>query len=91
MSEAALKVITVTPEQLVAIIDTAVERALAKRMAPANEPEYLTTAQAAALMNCALRTVQHRVLHQGLRATKAGKDLRLKPADVRAWMERNKT
>jgi excisionase family DNA binding protein len=89
MSEPAIKFVQVAPEDLERMIDNAVERALAKRLQPANEPEWLTSAQAAKLMNCAPRTVQHRVLHQGLRATKAGKDWRLKPADVRAWMAKN--
>jgi excisionase family DNA binding protein len=51
-------------------------------------PGYLTTDEAAAYLNTSVSTVQDWIRTKGLPYHKPGKDLRFRPRDLDAWMNR---
>lgn len=81
-------VIVVSPEQLEAMIERAVRRALDERQ-PAEEAEWLDVQGAAEILGVHRRTVAKLVAKKGLPAVRlgAGKIYRFRRRDVEAWLE----
>lgn len=83
-------VVVVSPEQLAALIEAAVRRALDER--PPAEPaaEWLDSAGAAALLGVSSRSVARLAKSGDLRASSVGRALRFRRADVLAYLERER-
>ena len=79
------KVIMVTPDELEQLVRKAVREAMG---APANDAEFIETADVAKLLGVSTKSVSKYVRSEGLPAVKAGAHYRFKRADVVAWLER---
>jgi excisionase family DNA binding protein len=83
-------VMMIGPDELKTLVADAVREVLRERSANANEPEYLTTAQVAKLLQTSPRNVRYLVTKDGLPALRVGSqgDYRFKRTAVAAYMER---
>ena len=77
--------VTLTVDQLDALIEKAVDRAIAKRGLPGDDP-WLTRAEAAVVLGCVPDVVSKRVKYHGLIGHKNGRDWRFRKSELDAWL-----
>lgn len=87
MSEAAIKFIQVTPDELKRLVREAVREELTTKR-PANDPDvvYMTPKQVAEILNCSTRSVQRLATAKELPSRRVGRDLRFRRVDVEAYL-----
>lgn len=87
-SEARGRVVMIDVDELREMLEDAVRRGLEGRAERSEPPEWLDANGAAELLGVTPRTVRKRVASGALRASRIGKLLRIKRADVVALLER---
>jgi excisionase family DNA binding protein len=87
---AAEKFVVLSADELEALLERAARRAISARAADVNEPEFLTTAQVAKLLQTTPRNVRYLATGDGLPSMRVGTDYRFKRSAVLAYMERKK-
>lgn len=78
----ALRVVTITVEELEQLVEAAVRRALGSR----SPSEWLSAEECAELLRCKRSAIPTLVSRDGLPASRVGRSYRFKRAEVEAWL-----
>lgn len=79
----ALRIVTITVEELEQLVEAAVRRALAGGRSP---PEWLSAEECADMLGCKRSAIPTLVSRDGLPASRVGRSYRFKRPDVERWL-----